>query len=196
MWKIITSVRNFKNLNKINFLQTGTSSRKMSLQCQWEVIVKTTEIHVMTVKGCEPRSKIAGKNLPKNVFHLYFEVISQIHISQIGIFLITDRFFHKLSQIFACHTRQIPSQTEVQINYQIYVQCKRFSICFKTLFFFQGQGPWGLKKVIKLVQIIFSHGFIKNLLVSLQCPLGMGIKYVNRGHCCHWRPLEVLNGDI
>ena len=51
----------------------------MSLQCQWEVIVKTTEIHVMTVKGCEPRSKIAGKNLPKNVFHLFFEVISQIH---------------------------------------------------------------------------------------------------------------------
>ena len=108
MWKIIPTLRNFKNLNKINFLQTGTSRRKMSLQCQWEVIVKTTEIHVMTVKGCEPRSKIAGKNLPKNVFHihLFFEVISQIHIvSQIGIFLITDMFFHKLSQIFACHTR-------------------------------------------------------------------------------------------
>ena len=32
----------------------------MSLQCQWEVIVKTTGIHVMTVIGCEPRSKIAA----------------------------------------------------------------------------------------------------------------------------------------
>ena len=69
-WKIITTLRNFKNLNKINFLQTGTSRRKMSLQCQWEVIVKTTEIHVMTVKGCEPRSKIAGKNLPKKCISL------------------------------------------------------------------------------------------------------------------------------
>ena len=68
MLKIITTLRNFKNLNKINFLQTGTARRTMSLQCQWEVIVKTTEIHVMTVKGCEPRSKIAGENLPKMYF--------------------------------------------------------------------------------------------------------------------------------
>ena len=73
MWKIITTLKIFKNLNKINFLQAGTLCRKMSLQCQWEVIVKTTEIHVMTVKGCEPRSKIAGKNLPKKKIHLFFE---------------------------------------------------------------------------------------------------------------------------
>ena len=32
----------------------------MSLQCQWEEIVKTTEIHILTAKGCEPRSKIAA----------------------------------------------------------------------------------------------------------------------------------------
>ena len=57
---MITNLRNFTNLNKITFLQTETPRRKMSLQCQWEVIVKTTEIHVMTVKGCEPRSKIAA----------------------------------------------------------------------------------------------------------------------------------------
>ena len=92
MWKIITTLKIFKNLNKINFLQAGTLCRKMSLQCQWEVIVKTTEIHVMTVKGCEPRSKIAGKNLPKNVFHLFFEVISQIQISQIGICIPNHRY--------------------------------------------------------------------------------------------------------
>ena len=93
-------MRNFKNWNKINFLQTGTSYRKMSLQCQWEVIVKTTEIHVMTVKGCEPRSKIAGRNLPKKTNFTCSLRSDFTNISQIYFFTNYHRYLSR-----AYHTR-------------------------------------------------------------------------------------------
>ena len=56
----------FKAITKLNFVNVSSKTnptffhRKMSLQCHWEKVVKMTEIHVMTTKGCEPRSKIAA----------------------------------------------------------------------------------------------------------------------------------------